>query len=203
MSTSEESNKVDDVNESIGAQESAEETVIITAMSEVAVDDESTTELSTGTAPFSPRAPETVTAPPAEGSSDAESLTPPPPASVSEATSHAPSAGSSFGAPAAAWTLAPLAPLPSPRTRWAGIIWGALFVAVAVFALWTVIDVSARAAVADWWFALTTVSSLAYVALALGAVSVVCAVVGLIGRAQRQRETRRLSAEPRATNAAG
>lgn len=79
------------------------------------------------------------------------------------------------------------APATEPRTRWAGIIWGVVIAAIAVVGIRTVIDDAARAATGDWWFGLTSVAGVAWFALAVGAIAVLCAAVGLIGRAQRRR----------------
>lgn len=90
-----------------------------------------------------------------------------------------------------AQTPAPAVTLGSPRTRWAGIIWGVILAALAAITLVITLDPARRAATADWWLSLNGVTGTAYTFLALGAVAVVCAAVGLIGRAQRRRIARR------------
>ncbi len=74
-----------------------------------------------------------------------------------------------------------------PRTRWAGIIWGLVLATIAALCLWVALVPATRTAVADWWLAQTPMTGLAYGALALGAIAVLCAAVGLVGRAQRRR----------------
>lgn len=79
----------------------------------------------------------------------------------------------------------------APRTRWAGIIWGVLLAALAALALAVTLEPSWREAAYHWWLSLNGVTGTAYTFLALGAVVLVCAVVGLVGRAQRRRLQRR------------
>ncbi|WP_040165920.1 hypothetical protein [Microbacterium gorillae] len=76
-------------------------------------------------------------------------------------------------------------PIPRPRTRWAGIIWGFILLAISVLGVLAVVQDGVRATIENLWFSLTPVSSAAYLAIALGGIAVVCAAVGLIGRAQR------------------
>lgn len=95
--------------------------------------------------------------------------------------------------PAPSVTVAPVAAsaeLPPPRTRWAGILWGLVFLVLSVLGLFAVLDDGVREAAAQWWLTLTPVSLVAYAALAIGAIIIVCAAIGLIGRAQRNAAQR-------------
>lgn len=78
----------------------------------------------------------------------------------------------------------------SPRVRWAGIIWGLVLASAAVVGLTVTVVPSARDAAANWWLSVDAVSGTAYAFLTLGAIAVICAVIGLIGRAQRARSSR-------------
>jgi hypothetical protein len=80
---------------------------------------------------------------------------------------------------------APAVP-PPPRTRWAAIIWGVVFAAIAVSALVLLGDGERGEEVSDWILSLTPASITAMVLLALGAVVLICAATGLIRRVQRR-----------------
>lgn len=82
------------------------------------------------------------------------------------------------------------APIGSPRTRWAGIIWGTVLAAVAGWALFVTLSEGMRRTLAHWWLSLDGVTGTAYTFLALGAIAVICAIIGVIGRAQRARALR-------------
>ncbi|MCR2809013.1 MULTISPECIES: hypothetical protein [unclassified Microbacterium] len=49
-------------------------------------------------------------------------------------------------------------PLARPRIRWAGIVWGTFFAAIAVVMLWTLTDPMRRGAIRDWILALSPTS---------------------------------------------
>ena len=139
---------------------------------------------------------------------ETESLTPPAPdavfassptvpfepavLTVSDAPTNVPTpppgaAGASHGA---SGRVGPAVPL-RPRTRWAAIIWGAVFAAVATVALWTTVSPDRRTALADWSLSLSPAAIGAYVALAIGAIALVAGLVGILRRVQRAVEDRR------------
>jgi predicted phage tail protein len=84
----------------------------------------------------------------------------------------------------------------APRTRWAAIIWGTVFAAIAAGALWMLADADRRDLLADGIGTLTPASILTVVLLSAGALLLVGGVAGLVRRAQR-----RLSAPPAPTDA--
>lgn len=78
--------------------------------------------------------------------------------------------------------------LPAPRTRWAAIIWGAVFAAIALWALRVFGDVEGRVALALWVGGLTPASVVGYLVLALGALVLILGLAGVLRRVQRRRE---------------
>ncbi|WP_228484545.1 hypothetical protein [Microbacterium cremeum] len=78
-----------------------------------------------------------------------------------------------------------------PRTRWAAIIWGAAFAAVAAVTLWVTVSPDRRTALADWTLSLSPAAVVAYVVLVLGAIALVAGVVGIVRRGQRAIDARR------------
>ena len=72
-----------------------------------------------------------------------------------------------------------------PRTRWAGIVWGLAFVAVAVGGIHLAITPAAFGAVVEWFAALTVPTLVATGLLAVGAVLLITGVAGLLRRLQR------------------
>ena len=81
-----------------------------------------------------------------------------------------------------------------PRTRWAAIIWGTAFGAIAAVALWITVSPDRRTALADWTVSLSPAAIAAYVVLAIGALALVAGLVGILRRAQRAVEDRRSAA---------
>ncbi|WP_337005356.1 MULTISPECIES: hypothetical protein [unclassified Microbacterium] len=73
-----------------------------------------------------------------------------------------------------------------PRTRWAAIIWGLLFAAIAATALWMLADAGRREAVADGLVTLTPTTLLTIVLLTVGVLLLVGGAAGLVRRAQRK-----------------
>jgi hypothetical protein len=73
-----------------------------------------------------------------------------------------------------------------PRTRWAAIIWGLLFAAIATTALWMIADDDRRDAVADGLVALTPTTIVTILLLTVGVLLLVGGAAGLIRRAQRK-----------------
>lgn len=78
-----------------------------------------------------------------------------------------------------------------PRTRWAAIIWGAVFAAIAAAALWVTVSPDRRTALADWTVSLSPAAIAAYGVLAIGAIALVAGLVGILRRAQRALDARR------------
>lgn len=76
-----------------------------------------------------------------------------------------------------------------PRTRWAAIIWGTLFAAVATCALWVLADEGRRTAMADALVGLTPTTGNMILVLTVGVLLLVGGAAGLIRRAQRKLAT--------------
>ncbi|MFK3678105.1 hypothetical protein ACI2IP_10250 [Microbacterium sp. NPDC090218] len=74
----------------------------------------------------------------------------------------------------------------TPRTRWAAIIWGLLFAAIAASALWMLADADRREAVADGLVSLTPTTLVTILVLTVGVLLLVGGAAGLIRRAQRK-----------------
>jgi len=89
---------------------------------------------------------------------------------------------------------APEAPMPAvptpPRTRWAAIIWGLVFAAIAVSMIGLLVDDGRSDAVADGILSLTPASITAMVLLALGGIVLICGAIGLIRRVQHHAANR-------------
>ena len=73
-----------------------------------------------------------------------------------------------------------------PRTRWAAIIWGLMFAAIATGALWTLTDADRRAGVAEGLVASTPTTFVTVLLLSIGVLLLVGGAAGLIRRAQRK-----------------
>ncbi len=78
----------------------------------------------------------------------------------------------------------------APRTRWAAIIWGALFAAVAIAGIRLLSDERSVGAVADWAMTLTPTTLGALGLLAVGVLVLVSGAVGLVRHLQRRFATR-------------
>lgn len=74
-----------------------------------------------------------------------------------------------------------------PCTRWAAIIWGALFAGVAAGGLWLLADDDRRGGVADWTMSLTPPTVTALMILGVGLLLLVAGAIGLVRRAQHRR----------------
>lgn len=74
----------------------------------------------------------------------------------------------------------------SPRTRWAAIIWGLLFAAIAALALGQIADATRRETIADALLTLTPTTLVTIVLLSVGVLFLVGGTAGLIRRAQRK-----------------
>ncbi|MDT0158314.1 hypothetical protein Q9R19_11810 [Microbacterium sp. ARD32] len=80
---------------------------------------------------------------------------------------------------------APAASAPPPRTRWAAIVWGLCFAAIAWFGIWMLSGADRRDCVTDWFATLNPGTITAFVLLAVGALVLITGLVGLLRRAQR------------------
>ncbi|WP_350347890.1 hypothetical protein ABIQ69_14785 [Agromyces sp. G08B096] len=118
--------------------------------------------------PFTPSSPENPTVP----------LTPPA-AEASASSSPAP------GAMRAEAPAAPPVPPAGPRIRWAGIIWGLVFAAIAGGLLAVLGDPDRRAAATDWWSQLTPGGFALVFVVALGALLLIGGLAALARRAAR------------------
>jgi hypothetical protein len=73
-----------------------------------------------------------------------------------------------------------------PRIRWAGIVWGAFFTALAVAGLWLQADGSRRDAAARWIVTAEPPTFIAVAVLAVGIVLLVAGIAGMLRRAQHR-----------------
>ncbi|WP_223622282.1 hypothetical protein [Microbacterium sp. EST19A] len=76
--------------------------------------------------------------------------------------------------------------LTPPRTRWAAIVWGLLFAAVAASALWLLADDDRRSGIADWTASLTPATIGTIAILTVGVLLLVAGAAGLLRRVQRR-----------------
>lgn len=113
------------------------------------------------TDPIAPAAPTAPTAP-------VDSFPPPPP--LPEAAIRTPSVTAS---------------VTPPRTRWAGIVWGVFFAAIAAVALWILSDATRRTSAVEWAFSLDGATGIAMGVLAIGVILLVAGLSGILRRAQR------------------
>ncbi|AYG04003.1 hypothetical protein [Gryllotalpicola protaetiae] len=112
------------------------------------------------------------------------------PSNAAPASAEAPAAATSpLPAAEPAW-LSPRADRPmrtTPRIRWAGIIWGLVFVVTGWFAVWTLLAQERRAAFSDWILSLDGGGWAIVGALALGALLLVIGLSEGLKAATRQR----------------
>lgn len=92
-------------------------------------------------------------------------------------------------APAPTPTLAPV--VTAPRTRWAGIIWGLLFAAIAGAGIWLLTDPARQEGIADWVMTLTPSTIGGLGVLVVGVLILATGAIGLIRHAQRRYAARR------------
>jgi hypothetical protein len=74
----------------------------------------------------------------------------------------------------------------APRTRWAAIVWGLFFGALAYAGIWMLSDAGRRTGIVDGVMALTPGIIVAVALLAVGVLVLVAGVAGLIRHAQRR-----------------
>lgn len=74
---------------------------------------------------------------------------------------------------------------PRPRTRWAGIVWGAAFAALAVAGVWLASGPGRLGDLSAWVGDLSPAAAVGYGVLGIGALLLLTGLVGLLRRAQR------------------
>lgn len=122
---------------------------------------------------FRPPAPEKAEA--LGPASDAASVAPPPAAEESPA-------------PVRVAELAPAdTGVEAPRTRWAAVVWGLFFAAVAIAGLWLLSEPSRPGAAVEWAVTLDAATGVALLILGLGVILLVAGAAGLLRRTQRRR----------------
>ncbi|MFK4791433.1 hypothetical protein [Microbacterium sp. ZW T5_56] len=77
-----------------------------------------------------------------------------------------------------------------PRTRWGGIIWGLVFLAIAGVGFWSTSALSAEF-LADIWLRITPLAVGAGMVLIVGAIALLCALVALARHLQRRSAAQR------------
>lgn len=84
-------------------------------------------------------------------------------------------------------TAAPQTSAPTePRTRWAAIIWGLFFAAVAGTGIWLLGDSGRQDAVTDWIATLNPGTITAVILLSVGILVLIGGLAGLLRRAQKR-----------------
>lgn len=78
----------------------------------------------------------------------------------------------------------------APRTRWGGIIWGLVFLALAGIGFWSTTALSADF-LADVWLRITPLAVGAGMVLIVGVIAVLCALVALARHLQRRSAAQR------------
>jgi len=71
-----------------------------------------------------------------------------------------------------------------PRTRWAGVVWGLVFAALAVTAIQLIASPERFDEAIEWLATLTPPAITAYALLTIGALVLIAGLVGLLRRAQ-------------------
>lgn len=75
------------------------------------------------------------------------------------------------------------------RVRWAGIVWGVAFAALAWAGMWLTGEPDRVNELATWLQGINTMTAVAYGLLAVGALALVTGLVGLLRRAQHALAT--------------
>ncbi|MDN3445709.1 hypothetical protein [Microbacterium sp. APC 3901] len=73
-----------------------------------------------------------------------------------------------------------------PRTRWAAIVWGVLFAAVAATSMWLIAADDRRSAIADWALTLTPVTISTLMILTIGVLVLATGASALLRTVQRR-----------------
>ncbi|GAA2955777.1 hypothetical protein [Microbacterium schleiferi] len=93
--------------------------------------------------------------------------------------------------PPAPVRVAELAPtetgVEAPRTRWAAVVWGLFFAAVAIGGLWILSEPSRPSDAVEWAVTLDAATGVAILILGLGVILLVAGAAGLLRRTQRRR----------------
>lgn len=75
----------------------------------------------------------------------------------------------------------------APRTRWAAVVWGLFFAAVAIGGLWLLSEPSRPNTAVEWAATLDAATGVALLILGLGVILLVAGAAGLLRRTQRRR----------------
>ncbi|MEV8358255.1 hypothetical protein [Microbacterium sp. NPDC076895] len=75
----------------------------------------------------------------------------------------------------------------APRTRWAAVVWGLFFAAVAIGGLWLLSEPSRPSDAVEWAVTLDAATGVAILILGLGVILLVAGAAGLLRRTQRRR----------------
>lgn len=75
----------------------------------------------------------------------------------------------------------------APRTRWAAVVWGLFFAAVAIGGLWLLSEPSRPSDAVEWAATLDAATGVAILILGLGVILLVAGAAGLLRRTQRRR----------------
>lgn len=75
----------------------------------------------------------------------------------------------------------------APHTRWAAVVWGLFFAAIAIGGLWLLSEPSRPSAAVEWAVTLDAATGLAILILGLGVILLVAGGAGLLRRTQRRR----------------
>lgn len=78
----------------------------------------------------------------------------------------------------------PDAPAARPRTRWAAVVWGLVFAALAAVGMWLTSEPARLDDLAAWVLALDAGSAVGYGLLAFGGLVLIIGLVGILRRAQ-------------------
>lgn len=75
----------------------------------------------------------------------------------------------------------------APRTRWAAVVWGLFFAAVAIAGLWLLSEPLRPSHAVEWAATLDAATGVAILILGLGVILLVAGAAGLLRRTQRRR----------------
>lgn len=76
---------------------------------------------------------------------------------------------------------------PRPTVRWGALVWSLLFGALAVTALWLMLEPDRREAAGDWLTTLSPLAAALYAVVALGVIVALFGIVGLIRRGEHAK----------------
>lgn len=121
-----------------------------------------------------------------------DDLLQPPAAVPTDATDATGAEPSTAPADSGAASFSPRDATASPRTRWAGIVWGLVLAAIAGAGIWLASGDGRLDDLAAWVRDLSAAAAVGYGVLAVGLLLLVAGVVGLLRRAQRAVSARRM-----------